>query len=435
MKKAIYLIGGGPMAVNTFTWAKELGLKTVVTDINPEAPGIKLADFHAVISASDTSGNHESFIDTLSDHVQICGVYCGNEIGAPTANKLLKYIGLPFVDSNSMKIAADKGLMKKEWQRHQICTPTSILLESPRHLSEILKLRESTFIVKPTLGSGSRGVQIVRHGVDVNEVWGKAYQPVNYKGQLIIESFKAGRSIDANGIFFNNTYYAAGILEKYITKAPECLPLGGNNPVNLGDEVGDKIHKLMEDACRAIKLTEGPVKGDFILTKEGIPYLLEVAPRLHGDVTSCNTLPFGSGINPLKFMFKYWSQRQIDEQLLNENRQGYGAWRVLCLPPGYSYHKLNSNVIEQNDEILMSWFNKRHDRHLKSYINTQQIPGYISAYGKNKAEVEAKMKGYCRKINIDRSFKSSNLWYKDLKETLLDLQIDPESCGYQSELI
>lgn len=430
-KKAVYLIGAGPMAIRTLIWAKEENLTTIVTDINPNAPGIKYADFWKKISASDKSKAHIKFAKELLKSLEICGVYCGNEIGSFNANQLRKFLDIPYVDENAMHTVLNKTEMKIAWQNSNISTPFSRVIKDEIHLENIIKKEKLKFIVKPALGSGSRGVNIIDNSNNALEIWKSALSSVENKGDILVEEFIEGRSIDVNGIFIKNSYYPSGILEKYITRAPNCLPLGGNDPVDLNIETIKKIHTLMEDACRKINLTEGPVKGDLILSVDNDPYILEVAPRLHGDVTTCNTLPFGSGCNPLKFMFRYYSTGKIDETLLNlKDKKGYAAWRVLCLPPGIEYFKFNESLLKPNKNISMIWFNKRHNKNLKSYSNTREIPGYIAAYGKDKFEVEDNMSSFCRKISNGSQKYSKSSWYKQLGDRLIEIGINPQSSGY-----
>tara|TARA_A100001388_G_C28775192_1_gene506944 strand:+ start:6057 stop:7358 length:1302 start_codon:yes stop_codon:yes gene_type:complete len=429
-EKAIYLIGAGPMAMKTLNWAREENLKVIVTDINPNAPGLKYADKHKVLSASADQSEHYEFTKELKNEFDICGVYCGNEVGAYNANKLKQNLGLNYADNLAMKTVLDKSLMKESWLGKDIITPESKIIDDVMHLKRIIKNEKGKFIIKPTLGSGSRGVRIINEGENLDNLWNEVFGSVDFKGKILIERFIEGRSIDANGIFIENNYYPAGILEKYISTPPECLPLGGNDPVNISKKTILEIHSLMEKACRAINLTEGPVKGDLILSKENKPFLLEVAPRFHGDVTTCNTLPFGTGCNPLKFLFKYFSSKQIDESLLNYSYENYAAWRVLCLPPGVEYQKLNRNVLETKNNITMVWFNPRHRKNIKKYNDTQQIPGYICAFGKNKEEVEEKMSNYCESITFPKSNILKNEWYFDLGRRLKELNINPKSCAY-----
>ena len=78
----------------------------------------------------------------------------------------------------------------------------------------------------------------------------------------------------------------------------------------------------------------------------------------------------------------------------------------------------------------MVWFNPRHRKNIKKYNDTQQIPGYICAFGKNKEEVEEKMSNYCESITFPKSNILKNEWYFDLGRRLKELNINPKSCAY-----
>lgn len=428
-QKAVYLIGGGPLAVRAILWAKEMGLIVVVSDRNIEAPGLYLADYSAQIDASDETGRHEEFIDSLPDDVKVCGIYCGNEIGMHTANRLRRYLGLEAVDQVSMAIVADKIQMKDCWKTSGIPTPHSTSLSTIDDFREYMAFNPGMQVVKPSLGSGSRGVQVVSDTDDLAIVWETALLSVDYQGDVLVEPYVIGRHIDANGVFVGGKYYKAGTLEKYITDWPDCLPLGGNDPANINAEQDFAVHQLMEDSCRAIGITSGPVKGDLILDADGTLFILEVSTRLHGDVTTCNTLPFGSGCNPLKFMFEFWKTGVANIKHLNSQRAGYGAWRVLCLPPGQACLQEPTYGDSKPENVTMVWFNPKHSADSTKYSNTAEIPGYICGYGKDKSEAERYLGEFFRTIR-PRGYSDYSPWYVNLGETLKQRGLSLDSCGY-----
>jgi biotin carboxylase len=431
LKKAIYLIGGGPLGLRTFDWARQLGLAVILTDYSDSAPGIKYADEYRQLSAADDPALHIDFADSCVGKYAICGVYCGNEIGSNTSNRLKQHLGLAFVPRDVCNTLVDKNKMKSIWADCAIQSPQAIAVKSEFELGPILQSLNQSSIIKPSFGSGSRGVQLVITTDNAKFTWANCMAPVDYRGVALIEPYIEGRSIDANGVFFNNVFYPAGTLEKYITDPPYCLPLAGNDPARLSPSATTGVYDLLESACRVLGLTEGPVKGDFILKDDGTLHVLEVAPRLHGDVTTCNTLPFGSGINPLKFMFDCWLNDAAKPGLLQgpDNAQ-VGIWRVLCLPPGadYARHVIGTPLPAGITNI---WLNRKHTHTTTSYANTTQIPGYICGYAKTLAQAESKLAAACEKLVGEISvLPPANAWYRALRHSLDNIDLLPKSCGY-----
>ena len=53
--KSILIIGGGELGLNQIKWAKEVGFNVIVTDKNPNAPGLAAADLGLTIDAIDVA--------------------------------------------------------------------------------------------------------------------------------------------------------------------------------------------------------------------------------------------------------------------------------------------------------------------------------------------------------------------------------------------
>ena len=436
-KKAVYLIGAGPLALYMFHWARELGLSVVATDRDNNAAGKKFADYFACIDASDHSGKHELFLSELNKkNIEICGVYCGNEMGTITANRLQQFLGLPRNSIEGMLKSADKVKMKKTWTNLEIKSPKFHILNTVQDLSSIFekKIFKDDFILKPSFGSGSRGVQIVSPNTtnSYGEIWRRSMEPVEFQGSLLVEEYKTGRQLDANGIFINNKYFRAGTLERFICSPPDCLPIGGYNPAIISKELSRKIHSLLESSSRALGLNEGPVKGDFIYTSQKELFILEVAPRLHGDVTTCNTLPFGSGCNPIKFLFKAWMTNIVDKNLLSQRTTKTAAWRVLCIPPGSQFDEATkksiSKIEKEYQEVTKIWLNPKYNSQKKSYTSTAEIPGYICVYGEDQEKVEKILVDCLSKLNYSHG--KLNNWYHKLGEAIIETGFDRRSFGF-----
>lgn len=428
-QKAIYILGGGILGTNIIKWAKEIGLYTIVTDKNKDAPGLVIADT-AIVADTTNANEHLKHIEQLSNNYNIVGAYCGIELGLWTLYYIHKKLNISYISEESIEIVLDKVKMKKIWQNNDLSTPKANVINNHEALISFIGDQECKFVIKPSLGSGSRGVQIVDKTSNLVESFTESLNSVNNKGQIIIEEYIQGRSIDVNGIFIENQFYPAGVLEKYETSFPDCLPLGGNDPADISNSEEKEVYRLFEQGCRLLGITHGPVKGDLIRNNNGKYYLLEVSPRMHGDVTTSNTIPYGLKINPIKFYFKYLKDRILDEKLIDTNNRKYATWRVICLPPGEikSHADKNSHI----SQITKIWHNPKCNTKIKKYTNTALIPGYICAYGDNQKEAEKVLEDYFlnnrTNVIIDKQYKK---WYKQLGKQLEKHGFSKISCGYQ----
>lgn len=428
--KAIYIVGGGPLGLNIIKWAKQTGLIAIVTDKNPNSPGLKMADVTMISDATDTA-KHLQFVDKLRQFYDIAGAYCQIEIGLMTLYHIRKHLQLDNNSFDSLKNSLNKEKMKKIWIKNNISTPKYYQVENENELRNILKNKKGDFIIKPSKGSGSRGVQIANKNSDFNMIYNYCMQSVDNEGVAILEDFVLGRSIDANGVLINGEFYPGGILEKYQTGYPYFLPLGGYNPADISKSDEDIVYKLLANAATSIGLTNGPIKGDLIKAKNGYK-ILEVAPRFHGDVTTSNTLPSGTGINPVIFYFKYLYSEEIDCSYLKPQKERCAIWRVICLPPGILKQKLNKSVnMDSDSQITMVWYNEKIETKIGIYNDTSKIPGYICSYGGDKTKAEKVLEEYFENHNYDIYIDDNYVeWYVRLGERLDAIGFSHKSCGY-----
>jgi formate-dependent phosphoribosylglycinamide formyltransferase (GAR transformylase) len=393
--KAIYLIGAGALNLYVIRCAKECGLKVIATDQDKDAPGRKKVDLFACIDGADTDA-HLEFVRSLLDKYSIVGVYCGAEFGFLPRLYISKFLDIPHSSESAIVMSLDKRKMREAFHSANISSPVSAIAES---LDDIRSINAAgkTFVLKPTKGSGSRGVIVVEAGDNLQITFKKSMNSVSGNRAVLVEEFVEGRHIDANGILLDDAFYPAGVLERYMSPLPERLPVGGYDPANISKEEYIKVYSLLEEGARALGITHGPVKGDFIRKENGEYILLEVSARFHGDVTTSYTLPFGSHLDPIRFYFHYLSTGNIVEEFISQSRQEYAQWSVILLPPGKiigtfpTYEKLPSN-------ISLLWHNPRLENNIVPYTSTADIPGYICAYGKDKKETSHVLQSFFSKV-------------------------------------
>jgi len=422
MKKAIYIIGGGPLGLHVIKTANQLGLATIVTDKNDEAPGLKLATESLLIDASN-SNLHVALARSLANQYNIIGVYCGNEIGIWSVYHVSNSLGIKHNSYDSIKTVLDKTLMKRAWGT-KIATPQSTVIKSVFELIAYIIQFGGKVIIKPSKGSGSRGVQIVTSNSDLKKAM-KICKEVG--GDVLVEPYLEGRSIDANGILIDGKLYGAGVLEKYISNPPTCLPLGGHIPVDLPEGEEQEVYDLLERGCKLLGLTFGPVKADLIRTDGGYQ-LLEVATRFHGDVTTSNILQHIK-IHPFEFLYNYLIHDKVYEEFLEPSGNNVAIWRTICLPPGRII-ELNAPDPEDN-RITKVWINPKNVNEIVPYDNTAKLPGYICAYGNSIKEAERLIKRYFMRFKIEMIINTTHTeWYEALGNRLDELGISKDSCCY-----
>ncbi len=415
---AVYLIGGGPLAARVPRLARELGLAPIVADRDPSAPGFAHAA-ERLVADGTAAEEHVAFARSLRGRFAVRAVYCGGEHGLEAARRVAVELGLPASSEAAIARALDKVASKEAFRAAGVPTPEGIVVADAGELRAAMG--EGRWILKPSGGSGSRGVRIVRPKDDLAAALDvcRAAAP----GAVLAEPFLEGRSIDANGLLRDGEYVPLGVLEKYATPPPSRLPLGGYDPAALPDGEAEEVYAIVERGARALGLAVGPVKADLLRTAEGY-VLLEVAPRFHGDVTTVNTLPFGSGIDPMRALFE-------GSAGASGTGNGFAAWRVICLPPGRVERWPDPRSAEDHPDVTLVWHNPRVAERIPRYDDTTRIPGYACACGQDRDEAEEALAGWFAaadyRIEADEAERD---WYRALGEELDAIGFTRAGSGY-----
>ncbi len=379
--KAIIIIGGGDLGLNTVIWAKELGLFTVVTDINPEAPGVKEADLPSIISGDDS---YEQLLLTtqLRHEYDIVGAYCANDFGLFSVAHVNNLLNVPSHSIEAVRKAHDKSRTYKILRESNLPVPKSFKVSSLSEARGAFARIGVPALVKPRNSSGSQGVLIVKNSDDLIP----AYSEASRFGDVLVQEYIGGRSIDVNGLFIEGKFYGCGVLEKYISDPPYCLPMRGRDPASLSNRTIWRAYGLLDYACRALGITEGPVDAD--MKYDGSFTILEISPRFHGDFTTSNTLPFATGINPVKAYFKYLMTGKLDKSYLKPFPHGMAEWRVIQLPQGIIKKISGLEEARKIKGVSKIWLRVKEGDPVGNYSNTMEIPGAVCVYGKDGEAIE-----------------------------------------------
>ena len=92
----------------------------------------------------------------------------------------------------------------------------------------------------------------------------------------------------------------------------------GSAPTILSSIQQQTLYDLFVKSCRAIGLGPGPVKGDFIMDKNGKFYTMEISARLHGPLGTLYLIPNSLGINPFEELLNYHQNYQIKVHDINK---------------------------------------------------------------------------------------------------------------------
>lgn len=305
LKKTILVLGAGIDQIYPIKLARELGLRVVAADSNPNAPGFEFADQAAIVSNRDVVALKELCDRSSADGFPVDGVLVMGVDIPQVAAELAIYLRVSGPSIETGKWTTDKFLMKQRLEEAGVAVPWFRIADSFDALCRLMREHGAVkYVIKPTDRSGARGVYVVSpHLNNLDELYADAKNE-SLSGQVILEEFIEGEQISTESILWEGKAYTPGFVDRNYEMlerfAPSVIENGGTHPSKCNLALKDSIKDLVERSANALGIVNGVAKGDVVIAKNGSPMLIEMAARLSGGDFSESLIPIGCGVNIVK---------------------------------------------------------------------------------------------------------------------------------------
>lgn len=321
----VLILGGSPLQVPMIRKARELGLRTLVVDANPNVPGAALADEFAAVSTTDVEG-----LLALTRDRELAGVTSvGTDRPVRAMAAVAQAHGLHAVSPATAAACTDKALMLQAVARAGVPHPRFALATDLEELHAAVAQVGLPCIVKPLDSSGSRGVVQVDSEADLAQALDYALAP-SHEPTVIVEELLVGREISCEVLCVDGTYHVVATTDKDTTGSPHFIETGHTQPADLDAETLAAAHALVAQCLAAVDMHFGPAHVEMMLTDHG-PVLIEFGCRMAGDFVSSHVVPGSTGIDFIGLVLRQACGEQI-EMLPSSGRAA--AIRFLTAPEG-----------------------------------------------------------------------------------------------------
>lgn len=336
LSKTLLIIGAGAEQVPAYEIAKKRGLTVVASDISENAPAIRLADHFLKASTRDADATKAAVQKFILKH-PIHGVMTiANDVPVTVAQVAVA-LGLKSISLESAIAASHKRIMKNLFEKNGVACPWNQTVRNTSELKQVLDLKKSRLVLKPVDGRGARGVLQIDKGSDLewafteSKRWGES-------GELLVEEFIEGPQLSTESFILDGKCYTAAIAERNYSGIDKFFPYiiedGGTIPALLTDELRKKIDDLILKGARALGISEGPIKGDLVINKQGEPLIIELAARLSGGWFATHQIPSASGIDLVGAVISYSLGESVSVESLRPTKNNSTAIRYWFPPPG-----------------------------------------------------------------------------------------------------
>lgn len=338
MQKAILILGAGPDQMFMINTAKELGLLTVAVDGNPEAPGLKVADYSRPISFADVPAVIVYVKELLSAGVNVAGVTTmGSDVPHLLA-EIANFFSWAGPSMETGRLATDKYAMKKCFEEHGIPVPSFELANGPEAVNRIWRdWGVDKVVLKPTDRAGSRGVSVLCNTFEIQRAWDSA-KTNSISGHVLLEEYIDGPQISTESILFDEYAVTPGFADRVYDGMdvywPQIIENGGWVPSREDSRTRERVTNLVHAAARALGIKRGVAKGDVVISPQRGPMVIEMAARLSGGDFCESLVPLGTGVNYVKDVLQIAIGGCPDWQSLIPRHHTAVANRYFFLPAG-----------------------------------------------------------------------------------------------------
>ena len=279
--------------------AREMGLRVVVSDMDPDAPGLSLSDDALLASTYDVEKTIAVAKAYHTKKYPISGVICIATDVPRTVASVAKALDLPGIPIRSACLAMDKLAMKERFSMDHVPVPWYRPVSSPLELSKIVREKGLPLVIKPVDSRGARGVLRLTSGVDLTWAFETAlkYSPT---GRVMVETFLEGPQVSTESMVIDGKVFTPGFSDRnyeYLDRySPHIIENGGELPSFLSKEVQASVRDIVSRAAHSLGIVNGVVKGDIVVHKDQ-PYVIELAARLSGGYFCTHEIPLNTGVD------------------------------------------------------------------------------------------------------------------------------------------
>ena len=294
MAKTVLVLGAGALQVPAIQTARRMGLRVVVLDANPAAPGLRLGDVGRVIDIIDG----EACL-ALAKEERVNGVvHICCEVSMQVLGRINDELGLHGVGLATAIRATNKEKMRRAFEAGGAPSPKSIGAARAGEALRAVRALGFPAIVKPSRNSGSRGVSRLGPGTSREAVLEAFRWAVRESRDhsAVVEQFVEGPEFSVEMLFWNNHCKVLAVTDKVTTGDPHYVETGHSQPTRLNACDRERVVDAALRGVKALGINWSAAHAEVKLTPAG-PFLMEIGARLGGDFITTELVPRSTGID------------------------------------------------------------------------------------------------------------------------------------------
>jgi biotin carboxylase len=324
----ILFVGAGRNQRRAIARVRELGVRVVAVDKNPDAPGFAEADAGEAVDFADPEAvaivgrvHHADGVMTLAA-----------DRAVPVVARVAELLGLPGIGSESAHLATNKIAMRRAFAEQGVPQPRYAAVRDYASAKAAGETIGFPAVLKPADSAGQRGLFLVQDmdGLARNLPLTLTASPTQ---EAVLEEFHAGREV-------NTLLVAREDDVKLITASDRLRPEGVGfgvavahlYPSTLYGDAADEVERVALAAVHAIGLRNGIAYPQLLVSADGVR-VVEIAARIPGG-QMVEVPRYGVGIDLVEVAVKQALGEPVPDELVTPSFQQPFAIRFLTAEPG-----------------------------------------------------------------------------------------------------
>jgi biotin carboxylase len=326
--KTILFVGAGRNQRRAIARVRELGVRVVAVDKNPDAPGFAEADAGEAVDFAEPDAvaivgrvHHVDGVMTLAA-----------DRAVPVVARVAELLGLPGIGSQAALLATNKIAMRRAFAEQGVPQPRYAAVRDYASAKAAGETIGFPAVLKPADSAGQRGLFLVHDMDDLsrNLPLTLTASPTQ---EAVLEEFHAGREV-------NTLLVAREDDVKLITASDRLRPEGVGfgvavahlYPSTLYGDAADEVERVALAAVHAIGLRNGIAYPQLLVSADGVR-VVEIAARIPGG-QMVEVPRYGVGIDLVEVAVKQALGEPVPDELVTPSFQQPFAIRFLTAEPG-----------------------------------------------------------------------------------------------------
>ncbi len=314
------------------------------------------------------------------------GTY-GATITLPTVSYIGTKLNLPTLNSYAAKIAGNKYEIKKALVEHGCHNKGDLLV-----FHSVDEALDSGFkypcAVKPSDGSGSKGVSIVKDPIQYEQAIRYGFAAARF-GEIYIEGAIEGDEYSVEAFVNEEKIYVYSIIKTTFNRSGENntgISYGHTTPPDISVEDEMAIKDEVTKAIHALKINMGSINFDVILSHEdSLPYIIDCGIRIGQNLIASHMVPFSRGVNELDMYISQLLGKTIDAE---PKFTKYVSTRLLIAEPGIIKEIKSMQDLIGKEGIIDIVIRKHVGEQQRWYKDKSDNVGWVICCGESPRDAE-----------------------------------------------